>query len=468
MLQWKPRCPRWAERLRAGRRRLRVATVVMVAAAFSGAALMAGPPGGSGNGDEDGGGPPVSVLAADGATRSPASGRPDREVQALQRHLKERPEDAAGWATLGAAYVEQARTGGDPTRYPQAEKAFARSLRLRAAEDNDTALAGQAALAAARHDFTAALRLADRALRANPYNERALSTRVDALVELGRYGEARQAVELADRRRPGIPVFTRYAYVLELHGDVDGAQRVLTRALGSAFTAGDRAYVATQLGHLSFSQGRFPEALRHYATALRTEPGHLPALEGRGRARAALGRTKPALRDLEEVVRRSPLPGSLASLAELYEADGRPERAEEQYALAGVWTRLARANGVATDLESALIAADRGDGAEALAAARSEWSRREGVHTADALAWALHASGRDAEALVYAKRATAASPGYRDALFLYHRGMIEHALGDTEDARRHLREALELNPGFSPVKAREARAVLASSSGGGA
>ncbi|MCH0541598.1 tetratricopeptide repeat protein [Streptomyces sp. MUM 203J] len=435
----------------------------MVAAAFTGAAPVAGPPGVTTAGD----GQPGSVLAAHGAAASAGSGRPDHDVRALQRHLGERPGDAAGWSALGLAYVEQARTGGDPTRYPQAEKAFARSLRLRAAEDNDAALAGQAALAAARHDFTSALRLADRALRVNPYSERALSTRVDALVELGRYGEAREAVELADRRRPGVPVFTRYAYVQELHGDADGARRVLTRALGSAFTTGDRAYVATELGHLAFGRGRFQEALRHYATALRAEPGYLPALEGRGRARAALGRTGPALRDLEEVVRRSPLPGSLASLAELYAADGQRARAEEQYALAGVWTRLARANGVATDLESALIAADRGDGAEALAAARSEWSRRHSVHAADALAWALHASGEDEEALVYARRATAASPGYRNALFLYHRGMIEHALGDTEAGSRHLREALELNPGFSPVKAREAKSVLAAPAGPG-
>ncbi|WP_107064559.1 tetratricopeptide repeat protein, partial [Streptomyces sp. NRRL S-118] len=393
-----------------------------------------------------------------------AAGDLARGIDTLHRHLKAQPRDATAWATLGAAYVEQARTSGDPTRYPQADKAFARSLELRPAGENDAALAGRAALAAARHDFGGALREVDRALRVNPYSERALCSRVDALVELGRYEEALRAVELADRRRPGIPVFTRYAYVLELHGDVKGARLLLLRALDSAFSPADTAYVATSLGQLAWSQGDSRQALRHFATALRADPEYVPALEGRGHAHAALGETKRAVSDLEAAVRSYPLPGRLAALAELYEADGQPGRAEEQYALIRTWNRLARANGVATDLESALVEADHGDPAEALKSARAEWARRQSVHTADALAWALHANGKDREALTYAKKATAGSPGYRNASFLFHRGMIERALGDDRAARRDLRAALALNPGFSLSGAREAASALASSS----
>ncbi|MDG4866349.1 tetratricopeptide repeat protein, partial [Streptomyces sp. T-3] len=106
---------------------------------------------------------------------------------------------------------------------------------------------------------------------------------------------------------------------------------------------------------------------------------------------------------------------------------------------------------------------DHGDRAAALTAARSEWSRRRTVHTADALAWALHANGQDREALSYARRAT--GTGFRDAAFLYHLGAIRHALGDTAAARRSLSEALELNPGFSPTGARDARALLTAAGG---
>ncbi|MFE6332913.1 tetratricopeptide repeat protein [Streptomyces sp. NPDC057806] len=353
-------------------------------------------------------------------------------------------------------YVEEARITGDASRYPQAERALKRSLAVE--PGNDPALAGQAALAAARHDFPGALRYADRALSANPYNERALATRIDALVELGRYDDAARAADTADSRRPGVPVFTRYAYVHELRGDVRTARRVLEQALASAIAPPDVAYVATQLGQLAFQQGDYEEALLQFARALGADDSFLPALEGRARAQAAGGDREAAVRGMEAVVERSPLPGPLVLLGELYEADGREERARDQYALLDAWSALARANGVNADLDTALAAADHGDPATALRAARAEWDRRRTVHTADALAWALHRSGRDEEALPYARRATAT--GYRNAAFLHHRGMIERAAGHERDARKHLSAALRLNPGFSPLGAREARAAL--------
>ncbi|WP_031486175.1 tetratricopeptide repeat protein [Streptomyces bicolor] len=401
---------------------------------------------------------PTNVAPASAAV-SPGlltTGDLDTAITSLQAHLRTQPRDFTSWATLGLAYVEQARTNGDPSRYPQAAQAFKRSLSL--SPDNDQALAGRAALAAARHDFEDALKYADQALKVNPYSERALCTRVDALVELGRYTDASKAADTADDRRPGIPVFTRYAYVHELRGDVRTAQRVLDQALSSAVTPGDIAYVATQLGQLAWNQGDYDTALTHYARALAVDENYVPALEGRARAQAASGDTTGALNGLRDVVSRYPLPGPLVELGELYESAGDKVKADDQYALVDAWTALARANGVNADLDTALAAADHGDKASALRAARAEWDRRQTVHTADALAWALHVNGKDEEALPYARKATAT--GYRNAAFRYHRGIIERATGHSEDAREHLRAALGLNPGFSPLGAREARKAL--------
>ncbi|WP_234383256.1 tetratricopeptide repeat protein [Streptomyces dysideae] len=407
----------------------------------------------------DGGGNAVASVPAAVAPGVLVGGDLDAGIDSLQAHLRDQPRDFSGWATLGLAYVEQARTNGDPSRYPQAEQAFTRSLDL--GPGNDQALAGRAALAAARHDFEDALTYADQALEQNPYSERALATRVDALVELGRYADASKAADTADDRRPGVPVFARYAYVRELRGDVAGAQRVLEQALSSAFSPGDIAYIATQLGQLAWNQGDYKAALTHYARALAADENYVPALEGRARAQAAGGDRAGAIKGMENVVARYPLPGPLVVLGELYEergADGDKAKAGDQYALVNAWTALARANGVNADLDTALAAADHGDKASALRAARAEWDRRHTVHTADAFAWALHVNGRSDEALPYAREATAT--GYRNASFLYHRGMIERATGHAKDAREHLQAALKLNPGFSPLGAREARTAL--------
>ncbi|WP_215450774.1 tetratricopeptide repeat protein [Streptomyces sp. ATCC 21386] len=433
----------------AGRRLMRVgACAVALAVAFTGFAVALGA------GDDD---RTVAMSSSPGVSAAQlAGGDLDTAVERLQAHLKEQPKDFGSWSTLGLAYVEQARVKGDPSRYPQAEKALKRSLELR--PDNDPALAGLAALAAARHDFEDALRFADRALKENPYSERALCSRVDALVELGRYDDALAAVRLADTRRPGIPVFTRYAYVYELRGDVKTARRVLEQALDSAATRGDIAYVATQLGQLAWKQGDYRTALDHYARALGADDTYLPALEGRARAQAASGDDAEAIRGLEQVVSSYPLPGPLVVLGELYEAKGDRTKANDQYALVDAYTAIARANGVNADLDTALAAADHGDTKAALRAAEAEFERRETVHTADALAWALHVNGRDEEALPYARRATAT--GYKDATFLYHRGMVEYEAGDKKDARRTLKAALDLNAGFSPLGAAEARETL--------
>ncbi|MFI8879402.1 tetratricopeptide repeat protein [Streptomyces sp. NPDC055243] len=427
-----------------------------LALAITGGAVVVGGAGGSDR-------PPPSAAVAPGAGAGSGSLRGadlDRGIEALQAHLRDQPRNSAAWASLGTAYVEQARTRGDPSRYREAERALERSLKLR--PRNDAGLAGRAALAAARHDFTGALRDAEAALDVNPYSEGALASRIDALVELGRYGAASRAADEADARRPGVPVFTRYAYVRELRGDVAGARRALSRAADAGGGGGDVAYVATELGQLAWRQGQYGEALKQCGRALRSDASYLPAMECRARAWAGQGRTAQAIRTLRDVVARAPLPGPLVALGELYEARGErgdAAKSREQYALVSAWVSLARANGVNADLDAAIALTDHGTRAErkaALRAARAEWGRRHTVHTADALAWALHVNGRSEEALAYARRATAT--GFREASFMYHRGVIEGATGDAGAARRWKSAAVKLNPGFSPMApGREAR-----------
>lgn len=378
-------------------------------------------------------------------------------ISSLQDHLRDQPKDAAGWAQLGLAYVDQARMTADPARYTQADQVLARSLAVQPT-DNDAAHAGLAALAAARHDFAAALAEADTSLAINPYNEGALAVRVDGLVETGRYPEALAAVHSADQLRPGVPIYTRAAYVYELRGDVARAKQILTDTLASASNASDIAYVASALGDLAWSQGNYIEAQTRYADALRADSTYASAIVGRGRTRAAQGDLAGAIADLSSVTARLPLPAYLAALADVYDAAGNHTEARRSYDVSDAWIAVAKANGVATDLDTSLIAADHGNPAEALRAAQAEWARRHSVHVADALAWALHVNGRDATAIEYALQANGA--GYRNASFRYHQGVIEAALGRNADAVRDLKAALALNPAFSLGDAAKARELL--------
>jgi hypothetical protein len=134
-------------------------------------------------------------------------------------------------------------------------------------------------------------------------------------------------------------------------------------------------------------------------------------------------------------------------------------QARRQYALIGVIQRLLVANGVRTDLETALFEVDHGIRPEhALELARRARAARPSIEGDDVLAWALWRTNRCDEALVHSRLALRL--GTLDALKLFHRGMIERCLGHRATGDALLRKALALNPHFSIVWVPVARKAL--------
>ena len=428
------------------------ATAVVLAVILTlGAALALG----GGSGSEDTGAPGTAGRAAPGIDPA-AIADSDKLVASLQARLKVTPKDHRSWSTLVSAYVEQARVTADPSYYSKADGALSRASRL--APRDSVMLTARAYLAAARHNFTDALAAADEALKVNPYSAPAEAVRADALTELGRYDDALAAATHADELDPGPATFARLSYQSELRGDLREATRLMQMSKDAAGrSASSYAFAAYHLGELARAEGEPGAAARHYDDAIAADPSFLPALAGRARLAVARGEVAAAEADYLRVVRGLPLVEYLVELGELYEATGRPVLAKEQYAVATASATLAAASGVVTDLETALFEADHGSPAAALTAAKAEFDRRESVHTADALAWALHAAGRDREALRYTRLATRL--GTRDARFLFHRGAIEAAL-DLPAAAGHLRAARALDAGVSPWREQAITALL--------
>jgi tetratricopeptide (TPR) repeat protein len=398
---------------------------------------------------------PSGALAAAPAARGAgallesggAAGSTAALVSELQRRLRASPRDARGYALLGLAYQQRARETGDPTYYPRSGGALRRALQL--APGDAVATGGLGSLALSRHRFREALALGQQALRLAPGTARTYGVIGDALVELGRYEEAFRAFDTMAQLKPSLAAYARVSYARELLGrpqDAIAAMRLAVEAAANQPEA--TAWARVQLGKLYWSIGRLGPAEQQYRAALAAFPRYAYAFDALAQVEAARGQLRAATALEAQAVDAIPLPQFVALLGDLYRSQRQRALARRQYALIGVIQRLLVANGVKTDLETALFEVDHGVRlSHALILARQARAERPSIDGDDVLAWALARNGRCSEALRYSQRALRL--GTLDALKLFHRGMIERCLGDRAMGDAFLRRALELNPHFS-------------------
>ena len=377
-----------------------------------------------------------------------AAGDTAAEIDQLERRVRANPEDAEGLTLLGLAYEQRVRETGDPSFYPRSEEALRRAIRL--VPDDDLAFTGLATLAASRHRFAEARDLARKALSLNSYSAAALGILGDANVETGRYPAAFAAFERMVATKPSAGAYARISYARELLGRTEAAIAAMKLAVSAGSGTNEpAAWSLVELGNLYFNSGRLRPAERAYRAALARFRGYHRAQAALARVAATRGRTDEAVALYRRALEAVPLPEYAARLGETLAAAGRDAEAAEAYELVDVMQRLFEANGARTELETALVDLDRGVNlADALSRVREAYAERRSIEAEDVLAWGLYRNGRCEEALDHSRRALRL--GTRDALKLFHRGMIERCLGRAAASRATFREALGINPYFSP------------------
>jgi len=407
-------------------------------------------------------GPFGTTPDQDGATftRSSIDNSLDRQIIDLQARAAQRPNDAGALTQLGFAYLQKSRETGDPTLYSKADGVFQQALEI--TPDDPGIITGVAAVALARHDFERALTLAQQAISLDATDADPHAVAGDALTELGRYDDAAAEFQQVIDLRPDLSAFIRVAYTRELRGDIAGARVALEDAVEAGGPRGETAaYARLQLGHLLFNAGDISGAETRYKDSLDAFPAYVHALAGLARVHASRGDYDQAIALYEDVTARQPAFEYVVALGDTYAAAGDSVAASRQYALVGAIDQLYRSSAVNTDLESAIFLADRGERLDdAVAQATAVFGAQPGsIRAADALAWALHKSGRSAEALDYARQSLRL--GTRDNLILFHAAMIERTTGDPARARVMLQQIADANPMFSLVYAHEAADALA-------
>src|SRR5712691_9118665 len=322
-----------------------------------------------------------------------ASGDTAAQIARLQDTLRASPNDVRSYDLLGLAYQQRARETGDPTYYTKSEGVLRRALRL--APNDLLATSGLGSLALSRHRFREALALGLRARALSPWTARNYGVIGDAQIELGRYDKAFRAFDRMAGLKPSLSSYARVAYARELLGNVGGAARAMRLAVEAAVGQPEAlAWTHVQLGKLFWSQGRIGAAADEFRAAHAAFPRYVYAYDALAQVAAARGRLKIAIALERRATDVIPLPQFVSALGDMYRVSGDARDARKQYALVDVIRRLLIANGVKTDLETALFEVDHGIRLPAsLALARVAQHERPSIDGDDVLAWALERTG---------------------------------------------------------------------------
>ncbi len=378
----------------------------------------------------------------------------DRELRALQTAVQRLPDRADGWVRLAEGWVKKARNAQAERLYERAEAAARRAMVL--SPNNPGAQRVLALALQNAHRFKEMRALATNMTRAAPRSADGWGLLCDAALELGDYPAAEAACQQMVDLAPGLPAWVRAAWLRWITGDADGALALWHEALRVVPTDDiePRAWVFSEVGHLSWSRGRLEEAAAAYAQALVLQPNHAPSLFGRGRLALARGDAAAAVQDLRDAAAARASEVTSYWLAAALRAAGQPAEA------ATLEAALTAASDFDDPRSTALfLATHRRDPQRAIDLARRDFEARGDVFSEDALSFALFRAGRLDEAAVHSARALRLKTP--DPLLWAHAGLLAAAQGRTTEARALLTGAQALNPHFDPVLGPEVAAALA-------
>jgi tetratricopeptide (TPR) repeat protein len=381
------------------------------------------------------------------------------------KKLTAHPTDFVAAEQLGESQIELARATGDLSAYVAAGQSLDTALRLYS--DMPAALGFKGVVLVSLHRFVEARGLAETVLADQPDDPTALATLGDASLELGALDVATNAYDRLATTAPSAAASVRLGHLAFIRGDTATAIRNARAAVAQAAdeeSVGERAgFYYYQLADTLLATGDRTGAERAYRDAIARDPRSFLAHAGLGRAFAADGMLDAAIQEMSAAIAIVPQPDTLARRADLYtlrNASGDPARAEQDRRTVLAIAQLATAAGNVYDRTLSLYLANHGqETARAVDLAGKELEIRKDVYGYDALAWALLADGRAAEADAAMQKALAF--GTKDAKILYHSGMIALALGDHVRAKAQLTAAIALDPSFDALQAERAKQALA-------
>ncbi|MGH7798146.1 MAG: tetratricopeptide repeat protein [Candidatus Binatia bacterium] len=399
------------------------------------------------------------LLGIDHALAQPT--RTDSQVAYYQQLIKRNPRNGRAFYGLGDALIRKARETGDPNYFNRAEAALKKSLEI--APQNAGAMRHLAYVFYSRHEFEPAAVYVRKAIEMDGNDGDSYGILGDALLEVGKYEEARDAYDKMMQLEDSLYSRSRLAGLKSIHGDSTGSIAELEKAIvaGQATKqpAESIAWAQWQLGTDHFTLGDLAKAEAYYRQSLQSYPNYYRAQAGMAQVRGAQKRYDEAIDHYQKAIAVLPMPDYVASLGDLYGKIGKPTLARQQYELVEYIGRLNAINQVLYNRELAYFYADHDIKLnESLELARRELDYRKDIYAYDLFAWSLYKNGKAEEARDAIDEAL--KLGTKDAKLFFHAGMIYHRLSEHEKAKEFLSRAISANPQFHVFHAETAALTL--------
>jgi tetratricopeptide (TPR) repeat protein len=374
----------------------------------------------------------------------------NKTIAFWQKQADRDPEGALERRELAGAYLARHRETGDVATAVKAEEFARQSLKI-LPRNNTAAFISLARGLLAQHRFPEALQVARSAQEYDPHAGRLVA---DVQIELGDYDAAERSLANSPPEADDLNYYALRARLEAINGKPQVALRLLQQA---DRIAGDRAdmpaetvaWYHTMLGHALIGSGQLSDGEHACRAALNVFPRDYRAMTGMAEAAAWRGDWRGAIEWGMKAVEISPQnPTALKLLGDAYGALGQNTDADRQYHLL---KELAHSFPRIYDRNWALFCAENGsDLNEALALARKDLELRRDIHAYDTLAWVYLKKGMLAEAETAMQQSL--SRGTREAVLLYHAGMIARAAGDTARAKDYFSRARDINPHSVPLR----------------
>lgn len=391
----------------------------------------------------------------------------DKSIEFFSRRIEGKPSDVANRIALGRLYLRKAAEQDDFASFTKAEEVLSQAVK-----NNPNHLSAMTYLAKAliaRHDFAAALQLANKVLSRRPANPVALSIQGDCELELGRYQHAEKTYQkLLSVERSGATI-ARQAHLHELMGKPDKAIRLLEEALQDAEQTGlsdeNLAWYDFRLGVMHRNRGDLDRAEAFLKSALARKSNYAPAVSSLAAVHALQGKLDESIKLYEHAIETYGEPPMMWGLGDVYAFQGNKEKAKQWYNETDkAMAEEAKTAATAHFREVARFYCDTDRHLKkALQLAQQDLKMREDLFAYDTLAWAQFKNGLHEEALQNVSRAL--QTGIHDAMIHYHAGRIHEAVGNKSKAIAFFSTALANNPYFSLTMTRDAKSRLRELSG---